>query len=108
MRVLIPALLSLATLMGCASSGREIEQADVNTIVPGKTTKAEMLERFGQPRGQSYVENGKLGMNWMYVHVGFGGIGGEQQILTVLFDQNDVVEKVTFTGGEDSGVRYGK
>src|SRR4051812_15947115 len=101
-------LLICLFLANCASSGRNIDDAAAASISPGKTTKAEMIKAFGQPRGQAFDASGKLQMNWIYVHVGFAGIGGEQKILSVLFDQNDVVEKVSYTGGEDNGVRFGK
>jgi len=41
-------------IAGCASSGRQIEQASVQKIVPGTTTKQQMVGMFGPPLSQSY------------------------------------------------------
>lgn len=96
-------------LAACASNGREINPDVVATIVVGQTTKAEMLEKFGAPVGQGYDSEGRLQMNWMYVHVPFGGFGMRQQILAVLFDQNERVGKYNLTDNKgQNSTRLGR
>lgn len=90
----------LLAVAGCASNGKKIDPAMVNTIVVGTTTKTEMLAKFGAPMGQGFDSEGRLGMNWMYVHVPFGGFGMRQQMLSVLFDQNERVAKYSLTDNE--------
>ncbi|MFS2205825.1 hypothetical protein [Variovorax sp. Varisp36] len=54
-------------IAGCASSGRQIEQASVQKIVPGTTTKQQMVGMFGPPLSQSYGTEGKLTMLWLLI-----------------------------------------
>ena len=88
-----------ATAVSCASRGKRIDPSDVERIVAGETTKAEMIQTFGNPLSQSFDTNGKLSMIWHYVFVGPFGTGMKQQNLAVLFDQNGVVEKVNLVDG---------
>ena len=89
------AVIFLLTLGGCASSGTALKADKLAQIKPGITTKAEMLEWFGSPMGQSLDTSGKLVMNWYYVRVQsyIFQVGTKIQMLSVLFDTNDVVEK---------------
>jgi outer membrane protein assembly factor BamE (lipoprotein component of BamABCDE complex) len=92
---------------GCASSGKQIEQANIQKIIPGSTTKLQMLELFGPPLSQSFGTEGKLTMLWHYVYVGPFGIGMKQQNLAVLFDQQERVEKYNVVDNTGNGVRLG-
>ncbi|MCL1961780.1 MAG: outer membrane protein assembly factor BamE [Desulfovibrionaceae bacterium] len=106
---IIPAIVAAAvTVAGCASSGRQIEQANIQKIVPGATTKDQMLAMFGPPLSQSYGTEGKLVMNWHYAYVGPFGSGMKQQILTVLFDQQEKVERFNMTDNDNAGPRLGR
>ena len=95
-------------LAACVSSGKKIEEDAVKSIVPGQTTKAQMLQTFGPPVGQSYDSSGNLQLAWMYTHVGFAGIGLQTQMLTVLFDSSERVLKYTATNNDgENGPRIG-
>jgi len=101
--------LLIMVISACASRGREITQEMANSIVVGSTSRAELIESFGNPIGQTYNENGLLQMNWMYIYVGYAGIGSKTQILTVLFDDSEKVKKYTFTDSiPGDGVRLGR
>lgn len=94
-------------ITGCASSGREMTQENLNNIIVGSTTKSQMIQTFGSPLSQSYGAEGKLTMLWHYVYVGPFGTGMKQQNLAVLFDENEVVEKYNIVNNND-GIRFGK
>ena len=81
--------------VACASVGTKMDATALAKITPGTTTKAEMLEWFGSPMSQSLDTSGKLVMMWYYNEAQsyIFHIDLEQQILSVLFDTNDVVEK---------------
>ncbi|TAH50522.1 MAG: outer membrane protein assembly factor BamE [Betaproteobacteria bacterium] len=104
---LVVAVFYLA-VAGCASSGSKIEQSAVSQIKVGKTSKYEMLALFGSPLSQSFGSEGKLTMLWHCVYVGPFGMGMEQQNLTVLFDQNDKVERYSLTDNSGNGPRLGR
>lgn len=99
---MILAVLLCMFVASCASSGRKMEQSDLQKIVVGKTTKDEMIQLFGPPMSQSYGTEGKLAMIWIYVQVGPFGMGMKQQNLAVLFDQQERVEKYNIV--DNSGV----
>lgn len=106
--VCILAAVSFLAIAGCASSGTKIDQANIQKIRPGATTKQQMIEMFGQPLSQSYGTEGKLSMLWHYVYVGPFGTGMKQQNLAVLFDQQDRVEKYNLVDNTGNGVRLGQ
>jgi len=103
--IYILAAVSFLAIAGCASSGTKIDQANIQKIKPGTTTKQQMLEMFGAPLSQSYGTEGKLTMLWHYVYVGPFGTGIKQQNLAVLFDQQDRVEKYNLVDNTGNGVR---
>jgi outer membrane protein assembly factor BamE (lipoprotein component of BamABCDE complex) len=100
-------IILILVLVGCASSGKQISQSNIEKIIPGVTTKQQMYELFGSPLSQSYGTEGKLTMIWHYVFVGPFGTGMKQQNLAVLFDENEVVEKFNMVNSGNNGVRFG-
>lgn len=104
---LIMSVLLMGMLSGCASSGRKMEQLDLQQIAIGTTTKDDMIRLFGSPVSQSYGTEGKLTMLWHYIYVGPFGVGLKQQSLAVLFDQQEKVEKYNLVDGTVNGVRLG-
>jgi outer membrane protein assembly factor BamE (lipoprotein component of BamABCDE complex) len=90
---IITALLFVLVLAGCAHRGEQMDEDALRRIAPGVTTRAEMVQMFGNPLSQSFGTEGKLSMIWYYVHVGPFGTNMKQQNLTVLFDQQDRVER---------------
>ncbi len=102
-------LITLVILIaGCASSGKEMSQANLDKIIVGTTTKNQMIQMFGSPLSQSYGTEGKLSMIWYYVYVGPFGTGMQNQNLAVLFDQNEIVEKYNIVDTRNSGATPNK
>lgn len=102
------AIAACVAVSGCASSGKQIDHANVAKIKIGVTSKEEMYKLFGPPLSQSFGSEGKLTMLWHYVFVGPFGTGMKQQNLAVLFDQNEKVEKYNVVDNGDGGVRLGR
>lgn len=102
------ALLCIGALSACASSGRQIDQQAVQSIETGVTTKQQLVDRLGPPVTQTFTQDGALSLSWFYVHVGFAGMSGQQQMLTVLFDQDEKVRRYSFTDNPNTGARFGK
>jgi len=82
-------------LLACASVGTKMDATALAKIKPGTTTKTEMLEWFGSPKSQSLDTSGKLVMIWYYNEAQsyIFHVEVKQQMLSVLFDTNDVIEK---------------
>lgn len=91
-RVILSILIGIL-IIGCASSGKMMEQSKLDQITVGVTTKDEMVQMFGNPMSQGYNDEGKLSMSWFYVFVGPMGLGMQQQSLIALFDEQNIVEK---------------
>lgn len=91
------------TLTGCMpAAGVKMDVASVSTIVRGKTTKQEVLAKWGQPMMRSFARDGE---NWMYVYQStihplsiFTGV--ETQNLSIAFS-GDIVADFTFGGVVD-------
>ena len=106
MRFLVVVLAALISV-GCASSGHKIGPDKLQKIQVGQTNLSEMTKIFGPAVSQSYGSEGKLSVNWMYVHAGPFGSNLKQQVLSVLFDEHGKVEKYTMMDGSPGGVRLG-
>ena len=92
-------LLSVIVLLtGCASAGRKISADDVSSIRPGTSTRRELIQRLGEPLSMALSPEGKSVLNWHYIHVGPFGSRMQQQILTVSFQTNDIVDRVLTSG----------
>ena len=73
-----------------------MDASNLQKIKPGTTTKAQMLEWFGAPMSQALDTNGKTALIWYYGKAQtFGDF--KKQMLSVVLDTNNVVEKFTLT-----------
>lgn len=106
-------MLALIALIGCATSGSRINMDNLSRIREGETTKTEVVALLGKPWMVSLTSDGKTILMYQYTKaktkavtfipvVGLmkGGMDINQQILQILFDADDVVEKYVFN---DSG-----
>lgn len=100
-------VLAAFIFAGCASSGHKIGPDKIEKIRVGQTDFAEMTKIFGPAVSQSYGSEGKLSVNWMYIHAGPFGSNLKQQVLSVLFDEQGKVEKYTMMDGSPGRVRLG-
>lgn len=107
MRIIFVLLITLF-MSACASSGRQIDQAQVDQIKIGATSFDEMVSKFGAPMSQGYNGDGKIVASWIYVYVGPFGTGMEQQILAVQFDESKIVEQFNMTQGNPGAPRLGR
>ena len=115
-------VLALA-IWGCATAGRKIDQAAVEKIQKGQTTKAEVKSLIGAP--DQVMKDGDGNETWTYMYVRAvvkgesfipvvgafaGGSKTQNQMTIVHFDSNGVVKQVqTSYGGMDvdSGLSAG-
>lgn len=102
--VLVAALL----LTACASSGRPIEQSDLDQIVNGQTTRSELVGMFGRPMGETVNSDGSVILTWAYAYVGFAGIGTKTQGLSVVLGPDGKVVSHTKTGYYAEPARLGR
>ncbi len=93
-------------LAGCATVGKPIEQSKIQQIKEGITTKQEVIQLLGKPFMVNLTSDGKSILMYQYVKVKnkatnfvpvvnifAGGMDMNQQILQILLDKNDIVEK---------------
>ena len=107
MRKFLVSAVMAAALVGCATSGTKITQEQLDQVVQGKTTRAEVVSLFGQPTSVSMNSDGTQILGWGYAHVGFAGIGTEVQGLSVVFDDKELVKAYTRTGSSPQPARLG-
>jgi hypothetical protein len=102
-RQALAALVTVISLGGCASSGREIDEAKVGRFVVGRTTEPEVIAALGQPNSSTFM-GGFHSISYVYVHiqtraatfipvVGMfaGGADSTTQSATFTFDANGLL-----------------
>lgn len=86
------AILSAALLAGCASAptpGTQVAQERFSQlVVPGKTTRAELVAAFGQTRSVVFDSGMEA---WLY---STGAANGRSTELVLLLDRSGVVQKM--------------
>lgn len=92
------AVIALAVLMGCATSGRKITQAQLDQVVSGQTTRSELIALFGPPTSEIYSSNGSQILGWGYAHVGFMGVNTEVQGVSMVIGADGTVTGYSRTG----------
>jgi outer membrane protein assembly factor BamE (lipoprotein component of BamABCDE complex) len=97
-----------ALLCGCISVGRQINQAKIQDIKPGQTTRAELEQWFGHPSMVMQTDKETV-VSWShiisvaraetYIPIAGAFIGGadaHSEALTVSLNTNGIVTKKTF------------
>ena len=92
------AVIALAALIGCATSGRKITQAQLDQVVSGQTTRSELIALFGPPTSEVYSSDGSQILGWGYAHVGFMGTNTEVQGVSMVIGADGTVTGYTRTG----------
>jgi len=90
---LVAVLAACLTLGGCITSGTKFDATDIQALIPGVSTQAEAIERFGQPTSISSYEDGSTLLQWMWSEVVY--TAGESRHLAVLFDRNGRMLRIT-------------
>lgn len=90
--------LTLLALQGCATMGADFQFQGPDTIVNGKTTKAEVKNRYGNPFRVGY-ENGDE--KWTYGYYQFKVFGAsENKDLAITFNKKGVVSSYSYSTTE--------
>jgi hypothetical protein len=85
MRALTAILVSIFfVLVGCATSsystGKDFDSSLVNQIVKAKTTKADLLQMFGQPFSKTVISENEE--KWIYMYSS-GTVKAQSYVLTM-------------------------
>lgn len=100
MRFFKPTLLAvvLATLVGCATVGRDFPTHNVDQIEIGETTRSDIQTLFGEP-WRTGVEDGKR--TWTYGRYRWSAFGeAETTDLVVRFNDDGTVASYVFNTTE--------
>ncbi|AMQ89237.1 hypothetical protein Q666_16310 [Marinobacter sp. ES-1] len=90
--------LLLATLVGCATVGRDFATHNVDQIRIGETTRADIQDMFGEP-WRTGVEDGKR--TWTYGKYRWSAFGdAETTDLVVRFNSDGTVSSYVFNTTE--------
>jgi len=105
-------LVLLMGLTGCAqiSSGHKMTPDELSKLVVNQTTKAEMVSMFGPPQYQGFGADGKLMVSWHYVTSKTQVFSLPQthiQMLSAIFNEQEVLEKFMITENPEAGMRMG-
>lgn len=95
----------LLLLAGCATSGREITQSQMDQIVEGQTTRSDLIAMLGQPNSVTRNHDGTHVLGWGYAHVGFMGIGTRIQGFSVILGPDGTVQGYSRTDSGYPGAR---
>lgn len=81
----------MALVLGCATVGTKITQAQLSEIYEGKTNRADLISMFGPPTSESYSSTGEQILGWGYAHVGFAGSDYESQSVVITLGPDGTV-----------------
>ncbi len=118
MKKLLTLALTTILLAGCATVGRKLDQASVDKIKKGETTRDEVLKLIGSPDQMTRNGSGEVTFSYMYVRatakgasfipiVGAfaGGANVQNQMVMVTFGPDSIVKDVISTyGATESGM----
>lgn len=113
MRYLILAA-AIAILAGCGTtSGTRIESSDLSSIQKGRSTKSEMIQKYGEPTETSVDSTGKETLFWYHTRsktdaktfipiagAFLGGGSSESTSLKVFLDKRGIVQDYEYSGGK--------
>ena len=102
-------ILLILSLVGCATTGVKVNKDNLSKIKEGETTKEQVIQLLGNPNMVNLTSDGKTILMYHFFEyktkarsfvpvVGLLAGGGDmnQEILQVLLDENDVVEKYIY------------
>lgn len=108
----ILAVLTVALVLGCATTGHKLDQASMDKIKQGVTSKEQVLQILGSPEEISRRSNGEVTYNYKYTRatakpenfipiVGLfvGGMDTQNQFFIVTFGPDGIVKDITSTYG---------
>ena len=106
MKRIIMACAAVAMLSGCAASGVQVTEQQVQAFQKGKTTYPEVVARLGQPNANSIDSKGTRTIAYIYSEAstrpesfipyigGFiGGVDMRSNVVTFMFDKNGVLQE---------------
>ena len=113
--IILPIILA-ALLCGCVSYGRKIDQAKVEQIRTGETTRAQVLQLIGSPDQITSTGTGVLLFQYAFVRAtpkastfipvvgAFAGGANVQNEMVMVTFTNNIVSAITSTcGGNEMG-----
>jgi len=90
----------MALVLGCATTGHELDQTDMNKIRKGTTTRTQILRRLGPPEQEGRKPNGDLVFTYIYTSIYIYSEGvPKAETLILTFGQDDVVKEIVSTYG---------
>jgi outer membrane protein assembly factor BamE (lipoprotein component of BamABCDE complex) len=118
MKQLLSLALMASLLASCATVGRKLDQASVDKIKKGETTREEVIRLIGSPDQVTRLGNGDTTLTYMYVRatpkpesfipivgVFAGGANVQNQMVMVTFGPDGIVKDIISTyGATESGV----
>lgn len=88
-------LACFLALFGCASSGRNFNQASVQQLQTGVTTEEQAIKILGsEPTLRTYQPDGSYMALWQYAHVAFVATVTDNKAIDLLFDKNKIFQRV--------------
>jgi len=101
-------LLACALLSGCVASGVKVDERNLVSFERGKTTYDQVVERLGQPTGNTLLSDGRRVLTYNYMQaqarpenfipiVGafVGGADSRFSFVSITFDDHGVLESYT-------------
>jgi len=83
-------IASLWGLVGCGTAGKDFNEGQASKIVPGQTTKLEVLKLLGKPFKKGMQNDKEI---WVYEYNEYRALGEDtSKDIFVTFDHKDIVE----------------
>lgn len=114
--VIVAAALAIAVSAGCAtSSGTKIESSDLSYIQKGRTSRTDLVQKYGQPTEVVVDSSGKETLVWFHTvsrtdaktfipvaGMFIGGGSSETTVLKVMLDKRGIVNDYEYSGGRST------
>ena len=98
MRIMSTLVLAIL-ITGCSNTfGTKITKSQMDQVVSGRTTSADLVALFGKPTRIIQNSDGTQDLEWGYAKVGFAGIGNEMQGVSFAMGKDGTVKSYKSEG----------
>lgn len=110
--LMIAAMIAVLAAACGATSGMRIESNDLSAIQKGRSTKSEMIAKYGEPTETTLDSSGKETLIWYHTQtktdaktfipiagIFLGGGTSETTTLKVMLDKRGIVSDYEYSGG---------
>jgi outer membrane protein assembly factor BamE (lipoprotein component of BamABCDE complex) len=94
---LLPVAIVSACVAGCATSGREVTEAQLAAFTPGTSTYGDVMAQLGKPTTMTLSSDGTRMLIYSFAHVGFMVTSVRSSAVAFYFDKDGKLVRYSTT-----------